>query len=107
MITVHKTEEYILSTLKAGVNGYILKDATYSELMLAVDNISSGRSYLSPGILGKAIKGYLEGRKSVKSSTSFGILTRRECEILKMVAEGCKNKYIAGYLCISAKTVEK
>ena len=53
------------------------------------------------------IEGYLEGRKTVKSSTSWDTLTQREREILKMIAEGYKNKDIADYLCISAKTVEK
>ncbi len=107
VLTVHKTEEYILTTLKAGADGYILKDATHGELMLAIDNIFSGKSYLSPGISEKVIEGYLEGRKSIKSSTSWDTLTQREREILKMIAEGYKNKDIADYLCISAKTVEK
>jgi len=107
VLTVHKTEEYILATLKAGADGYILKDATHSELMLAIDNIFSGKSYLSPGISEKVIEGYLEGRKTIKSSTSWDTLTQREREILKMIAEGYKNKDIADYLCISAKTVEK
>ena len=107
VLTVHKTEEHILTTLKTGADGYILKDATHSELMLAIENIFSGRSYLSPGISEKVIEGYLEGRKSVKSSTSWDTLTQREREILKMIAEGYKNKDIADYLCISAKTVEK
>ena len=107
VLTVHKTEEHILTALKTGADGYILKDATHSELMLAIDNIFSGRSYISPGISEKVIEGYLEGRKSVKSSTSWDTLTQREREILKMIAEGYKNKDIADYLCISAKTVEK
>jgi len=107
VLTVHKTEEHILTALKTGADGYILKDATHSELMLAIDNIFSGKSYLSPGISEKVIKGYLEGRKSVKSSTSWDTLTQREREILKMIAEGYRNKDIADYLCISAKTVEK
>jgi len=107
VLTVHKTEEYILTTLKAGADGYVLKDATHSELMLAIENVFSGRSYLSPGISEKVIEGYLEGRKTVKSSTSWDTLTLREREILKMIAEGYKNKDIADYLCISAKTVEK
>ena len=107
VLTVHKTEEYILTTLKAGADGYILKDATHSELMLAIENIFLGKSYLSPGISEKVIEGYLEGRKTIKSSTSWDTLTQREREILKMIAEGYKNKDIADYLCISAKTVEK
>lgn len=107
VLTVHKTEEYILATLKAGADGYVLKDATHSELMLAIEHIFSGKSYLSPGISEKVIEGYLEGRKTIKSSTSWDTLTQREREILKMIAEGYKNKDIADYLCISAKTVEK
>jgi two-component system, NarL family, response regulator NreC len=107
VLTVHKTEEYILATLKAGADGYVLKDATHSELMLAIDCTFSGKSYLSPGISEKVIEGYLEGRRTVKSSTSWDSLTQREREILKMIAEGYKNKDIADYLCISAKTVEK
>ncbi len=107
VLTVHKTEEYILATLKAGADGYVLKDATHSELMLAVDCVLSGKSYLSPGVSEKVIEGYLEGKKRVKTSTSWDTLTQREKEILKMVAEGYKNKDIADYLCISAKTVEK
>lgn len=107
VLTVHKTEEYILATLKAGADGYVLKDATHSELMLAIECIFSGKSYLSPGISEKVIEGYLEGRRTVKSTTSWDSLTQREREILKMIAEGYKNKDIADYLCISAKTVEK
>jgi DNA-binding NarL/FixJ family response regulator len=107
VLTVHKTEEHILTALKTGAEGYILKEATHGELMLALDNVFSGRSYLSPGISEKVIEGYLEGRKSVKSSTSWDTLTQREREILKMIAEGYRNKDIADYLCISAKTVEK
>ncbi|NTW35190.1 MAG: response regulator transcription factor, partial [Syntrophobacteraceae bacterium] len=53
------------------------------------------------------IEGYLEGKKQLKSSTSWDTLTQREREVLKMIAEGYKNKAIADYLCISAKTVEK
>jgi len=107
VLTVHKTEEYILATLKAGADGYVLKDATHSELMLAIDCVFSGRCYLSPGISEKVIEGYLDGRKTVKTTTSWDNLTQREREILKMIAEGYKNKDIADYLCISSKTVEK
>ncbi|MCE5243044.1 MAG: response regulator transcription factor [Syntrophobacteraceae bacterium] len=107
VLTVHKTEEYILAALKSGADGYVLKDATHGELMLAIDCIFSGKSYLSPGISEKVIEGYLEGRKTLKSNTSWDTLTQREREILKMIAEGYKNKDIADYLCISAKTVEK
>ena len=107
VLTVHKTEEYILATLKAGADGYVLKDATHNELMLAIECVFSGKSYLSPGISEKVIEGYLEGRKTLKATSSWETLTQREREILKMIAEGYKNKEIGDYLCISTKTVEK
>ncbi len=107
VLTIHRTEEYILATLKAGANGYVLKDATRDELIMAVRTVISGKRYISPGISEKVIEGYLDGRKNIKSQTSWETLTHREREILKLIAEGHRNKEIADYLCISVKTVEK
>lgn len=106
-LTVHKSEEYILETLEAGAEGYVLKDADRSELAAAIKHVMMGRRYLSPGISEKVIEGYLLGSKSLKTKTTWDTLTQREREILKLIAEGCKNKEIADYLCISLKTVEK
>jgi DNA-binding NarL/FixJ family response regulator len=107
VLTVHKTEEYILATLKSGADGYILKDSTHAELVLAVKNVLSDKHYISPGISEKVIEGYLEGKKTLKRKSSWETLTQREREILKLIAEGYKNKEIGDYLCISPKTVEK
>ena len=107
VLTVHKAEEYILGTLNAGADGYILKDSTRSELMMALRSVFNGKHYISPGISEKVIDGYLEGRKTVKERTSWETLTYREREILKLIAEGYKNRKIADFLCISVKTVEK
>jgi DNA-binding NarL/FixJ family response regulator len=107
VLTVHKTEEYILATLQAGADGYVLKDATHSELVMAIKNVIAGKRYLSPGISEKVIEGYLEGRRTLKTKSSWDTLTQREREILKLIAEGYKNKEVADYLYISLKTVEK
>jgi two-component system response regulator NreC len=107
VLTVHRAEEYILATLKAGADGYILKDSTQAELMMAVKSVLSGKHFISPGISEKVIEGYLDGRKILKTRTSWDTLTHREREILKLIAEGYKNKKIADLLCISVKTVEK
>jgi len=106
-LTVHRTEEYILATLRAGADGYVLKDATHAELVMGIRSVLTGRPYLSPGVSDKVIEGYLEGRKTVKTGTPWDTLTQREREVLKLIAEGYKNKDIAGYLYISVKTVEK
>ena len=106
-LTVHKTEEYVLEALQAGADGYVLKDATHSELGMAIKNVLMGKRYLSPGISEKVIEGYLEGRKTLKTKSAWELLTKREREILKLIAEGYKNKEIADYLFISLKTVEK
>ncbi len=106
-LTVHKTDEYILATLQAGADGYLLKDATHAELVMAIKNVLLGKRYLSPGISERVIEGYLEGRETLKTRSVWDTLTRREREILKLIAEGYKNKEMADYLCISLKTVEK
>ena len=107
VLTVHKAEEYILATFRAGANGYLLKDSTHAELVMAVKKVLSGKQYISPETSEKVIEGYLEGKKTLKSQTSWETLTQREREILKLIAEGYKNKEIAEDLCISVKTVEK
>ncbi len=107
VLTIHDTEEYILETFKTGANGYILKDATHAELMLALDSVLHGMRYISPGISGKLIEGYLDGRKGFNPPNAWEALTRRERGILKLIAEGYRSKEIADYLCISVKTVEK
>ena len=106
VLTVHKGEEYILSALKAGADGYVLKDAGHDELVTAVKNVLAGKRYLSPDISEKVIGGYLEGRRFLKAAP-WDTLTQREREILKLIAEGYKNKEIAEHLFISLKTVEK
>ena len=106
-LTVHKTEEYLLKTLQAGVDGYVLKDATHDELVMAIHNVMAGKRYLSPGISGKVIEGYLEGKEDSLSGSSWQKLSQREREVLKLIAEGYKNKEIAEDLCISLKTIEK
>jgi|WetSurMetagenome_2_1015567.scaffolds.fasta_scaffold126236_3 DNA-binding NarL/FixJ family response regulator len=107
VLTVHKTEEYILEALRSGADGYVLKDATQSELMHALECVLSGNSYLSSGISEQVIEGYLGTKRGMAASTSWERLTQREREILKMIAEGYRNKDIAECLCLSAKTVEK
>ena len=107
VLTVHKSDEYIVASLDAGADGYILKDASHNELILAIEYVLNGKVFLSPSISDKVVTAYLKHQKGDNTSSMLDFLTRREREILKMIAEGYKNKDIAEQLFISQKTVEK
>jgi len=108
VLTIYKTDEYIHESLKAGASGYILKDASPDELRIAIRSVLSGKVYLSPDISSQVINGYLgTGGRTTGLSSPWDTLTHREREVLKLVAESKNNKYIADYLCLSVKTVEK
>lgn len=107
VLTIHKADEYILESLKAGADGYLLKDATHDELRVAIRSVLNGKTYLSPDISGKVVNGYLGTGKLSNTRSAWDTLTHREREVLKLVAEGHPNKYIAEYFCLSVKTVEK
>lgn len=107
VLTVHSTEEYIHAALQAGADGYVLKDSTHAELLMAIRHVMSGKRYLGPEASEKVIEGYLEGQKRLRRKTSLETLTQRERETLKLIAEGYRNREIADFLCISVKTVEK
>jgi len=106
-LTVHKNEEYILAALEAGANGYVLKDASQGELFMAIQYVMTGKKYLSPSISEKIVEVFLENRQEGKEFSAWDTVTSREKEILKLIAEGYKNKDIADHLFISIKTVEK
>jgi DNA-binding NarL/FixJ family response regulator len=107
LLTIHDTEEYIVKAFQLGASGYCLKDAARSELLIAVRSVLAGKPYLSPGISGKVVTGYLMGRKNQEAPPSKDPLTHREREVLKLIGEGYKNKEIADFLYVSPKTVEK
>lgn len=107
ILTVHKTEEHVLETLKSGASGYVLKDASHEEFLLAMRSVLQGKRYLSPDISARIVDGYLNGRKTADPTSPWESLTPRERQVLKLIAEAYKNKEIADFLCISVKTVAK
>lgn len=106
-LTVHRTEEYVRAALDAGANGYILKDDTHAELLTAIQAVLKGQTYLSPCICGHVVSSYLDQREGGRVTTSWDVLTLRERQVIKLIAEGYSNKMIARALSISVKTVEK
>jgi len=106
-LTMHKSEEYVRATLEAGADGYVLKDDSQKDLLAAFASVQKGRVYLSSGICDKVIIGYLKRVADTSSEYSWDLLTVRERQVLKLIAEGSKNREISTYLSISLKTVEK
>ena len=107
VFTVHTAEEYVFASLKAGADGYVPKTAKFAELVAAIQTVLQGKIYLSPDISNTVVEGYLKGASDRKAEDCMGSLTSREYEVLKLVAEGYKNREIADTLYISVKTVEK
>jgi two-component system, NarL family, response regulator NreC len=106
VLTMHAEEEYVISALAAGANGYLLKDATQPELVMAIHTVLADKVYLTPGISANILKGYLESKKSLVADASAVILTQREKDVLKLIAEGYKNREIADMMHKSIKTIE-
>jgi DNA-binding NarL/FixJ family response regulator len=112
ILSMHSSEEYVLSALKSGVHGYLLKDSVPTELEIALRAVMQGETYLSPGISKLVVGDYLKrlsnGESEMPTVNAFTPiqLTSRQREILQLVAEGATTKDIAQKLSLSAKTVE-
>ncbi len=107
VLTVHATEEYIRAALAAGADGYVLKDASRSELIYGLRTVLAGQRHLCSRASARIVRSYL-GDAGVKPAqpTVTGV-TGREREVLSMIASGLSNKRIAVTLNRSVKTVEK
>ncbi len=106
-MTAHKSDEHVRAALAAGAEGYLLKDDTHEDLLAAIRSVSAGGIFLSPKISGKVVGGYLGQSSTASPAMPLDKLTDREREVVKLIAEGHKNREIAECLCISTKTVEK
>lgn len=104
MLSMHANEEYVLRALRAGVSGYIIKDAAIVELELAIKAVVADETYLSPTISRSVIENYLN--RTGDKSSPLEQLTPRQREILQLIAEGQSTKEIAFTLKLSVKTVE-
>jgi DNA-binding NarL/FixJ family response regulator len=107
VLTDYVDDLYVLEAFQAGANGYCIKDSSMDEMLLAIESVLNGNKFISPGITAGVLGGYIEAHEKTREPTEWDAITQREREVLKLVAEGYKNKDIAEMLHVSCKTVEK
>lgn len=103
VLTMHKERDYFRKALAKGVDGYILKDDIFEKIISAIKSIQEGRKSFSEKVTSFVVEDYSVLKES---EISLQLLTKREKEVLKWVAEGLTNKGIATKLEISVRTVE-
>lgn len=121
ILSIHDDESYVFETLRKGASGYLLKDLEADVLIQAIRAVMDGHAYIHPKVTGKLINqlrrmtyleenGMLPGTPAKEMEVRYvatdSPLTRREAEVLRLMAEGKSNKAIGEYLFISEKTVK-
>jgi DNA-binding NarL/FixJ family response regulator len=104
-LSMYDDEDYLAECMEIGANGYVLKDSPAEQLITAIREVHRGGSFLSPRLLTKLVDGFRTGH-GLPMQPRFGTLTKREREILKLLAEGKSVKEIACEFDLSVKTVE-
>jgi DNA-binding NarL/FixJ family response regulator len=112
ILSVHQNEEYAHQVLKAGASGYLLKNAGRKEIASAIRTVLSGEQSFSPGISQIIVDGFVNRSKDPrptgseqKPNTPEGVLTERELQVLRFIAQGLTNREIAEKLFLSFRTV--
>jgi len=106
MLTIYDDREYLFETMKIGANGYVLKDSDADSLIKAIKDVKRGKTYIQPSIASVLVEELNEKTKKDGDYAKIESLTKREYEVLTLVAEGLNNKEIANRLYISEKTVK-
>lgn len=106
-ITASDDIEFVNKMLLAGVEGYLLKDTDYEDIVEAIDKVMNGKSFFSSKILMKLTRSTLESRDKMQAVQNLPSFTKRESEILRLISKGMSNAEIAKALFISERTIEK
>jgi two-component system, NarL family, response regulator DegU len=118
ILSIHDDESYVTHVLKSGAVGYLLKEMDANTLIEAVKVVADGGSYLHPKVTHNLVKEYRrlandgqaegeqQGYQKVEVRRPLHLLTRRECEVLQLLADGKSNRAIGEELYISEKTVK-
>lgn len=105
MLSMHQNRHFAIEALRAGANGYVLKGSDAEELMVAIEKVMSGKSYISPIIAEELLNNYVFSQN--ETVDPFETLSDREKEIFKLIAEGAGSKEISEKLAISNATLKK
>ena len=105
MLSMHDSEQFLYEALKAGASGYVLKSGADTDIVDACRAAMRGDSFLYPSAVTTLVRDYVE--RGGRGEEQFDVLTPRELEVLKLIAEAHTSKEIAQMLFISIKTVER
>jgi len=105
MLSMHDSEQFLYEALKAGASGYVLKSGADTDIVDACRAAMRGDSFLYPSAVATLVRDYVE--RGGRGEEQFDVLTPRELEVLKLIAEAHTSKEIAQLLFISIKTVER
>jgi len=106
MLTFHEDREYLFETINLGANGYVLKDAESQSLIKAIRDVFQGSSYIYPTLATELVREFNRREEKIQKRMNQENLTKREYEVLTLLAEGLNNKEIGECLFISEKTVK-
>src|ERR1043166_1533897 len=106
ILSMHSDESYVIRSLKAGARAYLLKDSAEADLIAAIHAITEGKSFFSPAVRRILKEDFVHHLNEVGAEDSYELLTKREREVLQLVAEGKSNKEVASLLNLSLYTVE-
>jgi DNA-binding NarL/FixJ family response regulator len=106
VVSMHADEAYVHQALAAGAAGYLLKGSDKEELEIAVRAVCSGETYLTPAISKTLVTALSRKSQTSSASSPLELLTLRQREVLRLVAEGNSTKQVAAHLGLSVKTVE-
>jgi DNA-binding NarL/FixJ family response regulator len=104
ILTMHKSKEHVSRALAAGADGYLLKENAYTDLIVAIDTIRQGKTYISH-LIADLMAAMVRQQYAAKGGDPANLLTAREKEVLKFIAEGKTSREIADILSITILTV--
>jgi DNA-binding NarL/FixJ family response regulator len=106
IVTTFEIDEYIFAALRAGANGFVVKDNEPDDLLRAVRVVAAGRSMLAPSVTGRVMREFAARAREVPPAPLLARLTEREREVMGLAARGMSNEQIAGRLYLSVATVK-